>query len=60
MSTAMRNAAVPSFPDAGLQHPELALLDRELRVEHVAVVTLEPDEDLEELVVDRGETVGQG
>ena len=30
-----------TFTDPGLQHPELAALDRELDVAHVAVVVLE-------------------
>ena len=34
-----------ALADAGLQHPELALLDGELGVAHVAVVRLEPGED---------------
>ena len=38
-----------ALADAGLQHPELALLDRELGVAHVAVVRLEPGEDVEQL-----------
>ena len=38
-----------ALADAGLQHPELALLDGELGVAHVAVVALEPGEDLEQL-----------
>ena len=33
----------------GLEHPELALLDGELGVAHVAVVALEAGEDLEQL-----------
>ena len=44
-----------ALPDTGLQHPELALLDRELRVAHVAVVRLELLEDREQLFVDRRE-----
>ena len=44
-----------ALADAGLEHPELALLDRELGVAHVAVVQLEPVEDVEQLGVDRGE-----
>ncbi len=39
----------------GLEHPELALLDGELGVAHVAVVPLEPFEDREQLLVDLGE-----
>ena len=35
---------------AGLEHPELALLDGELDVHHVVVVLLELDEDLVELL----------
>ncbi len=42
-----------ALADAGLQHPELALLDRELGVAHVAVVRLELVEDREQLLVDR-------
>ena len=41
-----------ALADPGLEHPELALLDGELRVAHVAVVRLEPGEDGEQLVVD--------
>ena len=41
-STAIRTAALRgALAGAGLQHPELALLDRELDVLHVAVVLLE-------------------
>ena len=39
----------------GLEHPELALLDGELGVAHVAVVALEPVEDPEQLACDLGE-----
>ena len=46
-----------ALADPGLQHPELALLDRELRVAHVAVVLLEAGEDVEELGVDGRELV---
>ena len=35
---------------AGLEHPELALLDGELEVHHVSVVVLEDLEDVEELL----------
>ncbi len=53
MSTAIRRAASPgALAHPGLQHPELALLDRELGVAHVPVVRLEPGEDLEQLGVD--------
>ena len=38
-----------ALADAGLEHPELALLDGELRVAHVAVVLLEPGEDRQQL-----------
>ncbi len=44
----------------GLEHPQLALLDGELGVAHVAVVTLEPGEDGQQLGVDRGELTLQG
>ena len=50
---AQRRRAGP-LAHTGLQHPELALLDGELGVEHVAVVPLEPPEDVEQLPVDRG------
>ena len=43
----------------GLEHPELALLDGELGVAHVAVVRLEAGEDLEQLGVDLGELLLQ-
>ncbi len=52
-----------SLAHPGLQHPELALLDRELGVAHVAVVPLQAIEDVQELGVDLGEGVvqrGQG
>ncbi len=53
MSTAIFSAAAPvRLPTRGLQHPELALLDRELGVAHVAVVALEAGEDVEQLAVD--------
>ena len=41
-----------ALADAGLQHPELALVDGELGVAHVAVVRLEPGEDVHQLGVD--------
>src|SRR5256885_15671156 len=41
-----------ALSDAGLQHPELALLDGELGVAHIAVVLLELLEDAEQLLVD--------
>ncbi len=44
----------------GLEHPQLALLDGELGVAHVAVVVLELGEDPEQLLVDLRELVGQG
>ena len=44
-----------ALADPGLEHPELALLDRELGVAHVAVVRFEAGEDLHQLVVDRRE-----
>ena len=40
-----------ALPDPGLQHPQLALLDGELDVAHVAVVALEAGHDVEQLVV---------
>ena len=40
-----------ALADPGLQHPELAALDGELDVAHVAVVLLERAHDLEQLVV---------
>ena len=48
-----------ALADARLQHPELALLDGELGVAHVAVVLLEPSEDREQFLVDRGEVLRQ-
>ncbi len=44
-----------ALADPGLQHPEPTLLDRELGVAHVAVVPLEPVEDVDELAMDLGE-----
>ena len=44
---------------AGLQHPELALLDGELDVLHVAVVLFELVADVVELLVDRGHVLLQ-
>src|SRR6185437_6117196 len=44
-----------ALADPGLEHPELALLDGELGVAHVAVVALQAVEDVEELAVDLGE-----
>ena len=44
-----------ALADAGLQHPQLALLDGELGVAHVAVVPLEAVEDVHQLGVDRRE-----
>ena len=49
-----------ALADAGLEHPESVAFDRELAVEHVAVVRLEPLEDERELGVGRGERVGHG
>ncbi len=45
--------------DPGLEHPELALLDGELGVAHVAVVVLEPGEDREQFLVDGREAVAE-
>ena len=55
----LRAARARTLPDAGLEHPELALLDRELGVAHVAVVVLEPGEDAHQLFVDGRETALQ-
>ncbi len=46
-----------ALADAGLQHPELALLDGELGVAHVGVVLFEPLEDLEEIGMDHREVL---
>ena len=48
-----------ALADTRLEHPELALLDGELGVAHVAVVRLEPAEDRHELGVDLGELAGE-
>ena len=48
-----------ALADAGLEHPELALLDGELGVAHVLVVPLEPVEDLQQVGVDLGELLLQ-
>ena len=48
-----------ALADPGLEHPELALLDGELGVAHVAVVRFEAVEDLEQLGVDLGELLLQ-
>ena len=45
-----------TLANAGLEHPELALLDGELDVAHVAVVILERQEDALELLACRLET----
>ena len=48
MSTAIFSAAgAVRLPDAGLQHEQLAALDGELDVLHVAVVPLEPLEHVD-------------
>ena len=50
MSTAIRSAALAvRLPRAGLQHPQLAALDGELDVLHVAIMALEQVEDAGEL-----------
>ena len=49
-----------ALADAGLEHPELALLDGELGVTHVAVVVLEPAEDGEQFLVQLREVVREG
>ena len=54
-----QRGAAGALADAGLEHPQLALLDRELGVAHVAVVALEALEDREQLVVDDGEVCGE-
>ncbi len=43
-----------ALPDPGLQHPELAGVDRELDVAHVEVVALQRGHDVEQLGVRRG------
>jgi hypothetical protein len=51
MSTAIfRAARAGALAHPGLQHPELALLDGELGVAHVAVVALEAGEDGQQLL----------
>ena len=47
-----------ALADAGLQHAELALVDRELGVAHVLVVLLEPLEDRQQFLVDLRELGG--
>ena len=42
----LQRRSAGALADTGLEHPELALLDRELGVAHVGVVPLEPPEDL--------------
>jgi len=49
-----------ALADAGLQHPELALLDGELEVHHVGIVILEDLEDVIELLASLFETGGLG
>ena len=46
-----------ALADTGLQHPELALVDRELGVAHVGVVLFESQEDLQQLGVDHREVL---
>ena len=53
----LERSGTGALADAGLQHPELALLDGELRVAHVAVVLLEASEDLQQLLVDLREVL---
>ena len=55
----LQRGGAGALADPGLEHPELALLDGELGVAHVAVVRLEPGEDLEQLGVDLGELLLQ-
>ena len=54
-----------ALADAGLEHPKLTLLDRELDVHHVGVVVLKDLEDVEELLarlLERGDLheIGDG
>ena len=49
-----------ALADAGLEHPELALLDGEFEVHHVGVVVLEDLEDVIELLASLLETRGLG
>ena len=49
-----------ALPDPGLEHVQLAFLDRELQVEHVAVVTLELLIGLHEVLVGLRERLRQG
>ena len=49
-----------ALADAGLEHPELALLDGELEVHHVRIVVLEDLEDVVELLAGLLETRGGG
>ena len=51
----LQRGGAGALADAGLQHPELALVDRELGVAHVAVVRLEAFEDGQQFVVDHRE-----
>ena len=46
-----------ALADPSLEHPQLALLDREFGVAHVGVVRLEPNEDVEQVLVDLGEVM---
>ena len=49
-----------ALADPALQHPELALLDRELQVQHVVVVLFQALLDCVQLAVDPGELLLQG
>ena len=59
----LQRRSARALSDTRLEHPELALLDGELGVAHVAVVVLEPGEYPHQLLVDGGESalqLGQG
>src|SRR5690606_41424790 len=50
-----RSSDLSALARAGLQHPQLALLDGEFNVLHIAVMRLELLVDVDELLVDVGE-----
>ena len=53
-----QRSSAGALTHAGLQHPELALIDGELGVAHVLVVPLEPVEDGEQFFVNDREVLG--
>ena len=55
----LQRGGAGALADPRLQHPQLALLDGELGVAHVAVVTLEAVEDVDQLGVDLREVALQ-